>query len=115
MLLLTDDDALLDAVEARARSAAGGAAARATSRAQALASSRADPGRHRSTRRSTISNAYAPEHLILALRDAARLAAAGEAAGSVFLGDWTPEALGDYCSGTNHVLPTGGAARASAA
>src|SRR5690606_6593440 len=35
-----------------------------------------------------------------------------QAAGSVFLGDWTPEALGDYCSGTNHVLPTGGAARA---
>ena len=35
-----------------------------------------------------------------------------EAAGSVFLGDWTPEALGDYCSGTNHVLPTNGAARA---
>ncbi|MEJ7747582.1 MAG: histidinol dehydrogenase, partial [Luteimonas sp.] len=34
------------------------------------------------------------------------------AAGSVFLGDWVPEALGDYCSGTNHVLPTGGAARA---
>jgi histidinol dehydrogenase len=30
----------------------------------------------------------------------------------VFLGDWTPEALGDYCSGSNHVLPTGGAARA---
>ena len=30
----------------------------------------------------------------------------------MFLGDWTPEALGDYCSGTNHVLPTGGAARA---
>jgi histidinol dehydrogenase len=35
-----------------------------------------------------------------------------QAAGSVFLGDFTPEALGDYCSGTNHVLPTGGAARA---
>jgi histidinol dehydrogenase len=34
-----------------------------------------------------------------------------ESAGSVFLGDWAPEALGDYCSGTNHVLPTGGAAR----
>ena len=34
-----------------------------------------------------------------------------QVAGSVFLGDWAPEALGDYCSGTNHVLPTGGAAR----
>lgn len=59
-----------------------------------------------------ISNAYAPEHLILALRDAPAWLDRVEAAGSVFLGDWTPEALGDYCSGTNHVLPTGGAARA---
>jgi len=59
-----------------------------------------------------ISNAYAPEHLILALRDARPWLDRVEAAGSVFLGDWTPEALGDYCSGTNHVLPTGGAARA---
>ncbi len=58
-----------------------------------------------------ISNAYAPEHLILALRDARSWLSRVEAAGSVFLGDWAPEALGDYCSGTNHVLPTGGAAR----
>lgn len=58
-----------------------------------------------------ISNAYAPEHLILALRDARRWLPRVEAAGSIFLGDWAPEALGDYCSGTNHVLPTSGAAR----
>jgi histidinol dehydrogenase len=58
-----------------------------------------------------ISNRYAPEHLILALRDRAWLDKV-QAAGSVFLGDYTPEALGDYCSGTNHVLPTAGAARA---
>jgi histidinol dehydrogenase len=60
----------------------------------------------------TISNAYAPEHLILALRQPRDWLDRVEAAGSVFLGDWTPEALGDYCSGTNHVLPTNGAARA---
>lgn len=59
----------------------------------------------------TISNAYAPEHLILALREPRRWLSRVQAAGSVFLGDWAPEALGDYCSGTNHVLPTGGAAR----
>ena len=59
-----------------------------------------------------ISNAYAPEHLILALREPRAWLEQVEAAGSVFLGDYTPEALGDYCSGTNHVLPTGGAARA---
>lgn len=58
-----------------------------------------------------ISNEYAPEHLILALRDARAWLPRVQAAGSVFLGDWSPEALGDYCSGTNHVLPTGGAAR----
>jgi len=59
-----------------------------------------------------ISNAYAPEHLILALREPRRWLDHVETAGSVFLGDFAPEALGDYCSGTNHVLPTGGAARA---
>jgi len=59
-----------------------------------------------------ISNRYAPEHLILALRQPRDWLAQVEAAGSVFLGDYTPEALGDYCSGTNHVLPTSGAARA---
>ncbi|WP_460813020.1 histidinol dehydrogenase [Luteimonas pelagia] len=59
-----------------------------------------------------VANRYAPEHLILALRDPRAWLDRVRAAGSVFLGDWTPEALGDYCSGTNHVLPTGGAARA---
>lgn len=59
-----------------------------------------------------IANAYAPEHLILAVQEPRRWLDRVDAAGSVFLGDWTPEALGDYCSGTNHVLPTGGAARA---
>ena len=59
-----------------------------------------------------ISNTYAPEHLILALREPQAWVERVTSAGTVFLGDWTPEALGDYCSGSNHVLPTGGAARA---
>jgi histidinol dehydrogenase len=59
-----------------------------------------------------ISNRYAPEHLIVHLPDAERWVERIETAGSVFLGDWTPESLGDYCSGTNHVLPTYGHARA---
>lgn len=59
-----------------------------------------------------VSNRYAPEHLILAVREPRSWLDRVHAAGSVFLGDWTPEALGDYCSGSNHVLPTGGAARA---
>jgi histidinol dehydrogenase len=59
-----------------------------------------------------ISNDYAPEHLILALRDAEACLPKVQRAGSVFIGDHAPESLGDYCSGTNHVLPTNGAARA---
>ena len=59
-----------------------------------------------------ISNRYAPEHLILNCRMADKLADSVKAAGSVFIGPWTPESLGDYCSGTNHVLPTYGYARA---
>jgi histidinol dehydrogenase len=59
-----------------------------------------------------ISNAYAPEHLILAVRQPRALLAGVTAAGSVFLGDWSPESVGDYCSGANHVLPTYGYARA---
>lgn len=59
-----------------------------------------------------ISNRYAPEHLILQF-DAARDRLQDiRNAGSVFLGHWTPESVGDYCSGTNHVLPTYGFARA---
>jgi len=58
-----------------------------------------------------ISNAYAPEHLIINTTDAAVLAEQVENAGSVFIGPWTPESLGDYCSGPNHVLPTYGWAR----
>jgi histidinol dehydrogenase len=59
-----------------------------------------------------VSNRYAPEHLILQV--AAPRAWLGHVrnAGSVFLGAWTPETMGDYCSGTNHVLPTYGHARA---
>lgn len=58
-----------------------------------------------------VVNDYAPEHLILALREPRDWLGRVERAGSVFLGDTTPETLGDYCSGTNHVLPTAGAAR----
>lgn len=57
-------------------------------------------------------NAYAPEHLILQVADPAHWAGAVRNAGSVFLGGFTPESAGDYASGTNHTLPTGGYARA---
>jgi histidinol dehydrogenase len=59
-----------------------------------------------------VSNRYAPEHLILQLRRPRDWLPRVRNAGSVFLGAWTPETMGDYCSGTNHVLPTYGHARA---
>lgn len=59
-----------------------------------------------------VANDYAAEHLILHLRAARRWLDAIRNAGSVFLGEWSPEPMGDYCSGTNHVLPTYGYARA---
>ncbi len=59
-----------------------------------------------------VANEYAPEHLIVQVADPRAFAADIHTAGSVFLGRWTPESVGDYCSGTNHVLPTYGYARA---
>jgi histidinol dehydrogenase len=58
-----------------------------------------------------VSNRYAPEHLILQFENARESLSAIRNAGSVFVGQWTPESVGDYCSGTNHVLPTYGFAR----
>ncbi len=57
------------------------------------------------------SNRYAPEHLIINTKDSDYLAAKVTNAGSVFIGPWTPESMGDYASGTNHTLPTYGYAR----
>jgi histidinol dehydrogenase len=60
-----------------------------------------------------ISNRYGPEHLILAVAEPRKWLTQVTSAGSVFIGHLTPETIGDYCSGTNHVLPTGGHARAT--
>jgi histidinol dehydrogenase len=58
------------------------------------------------------SNSYAPEHLILATDQFEQLVPSIINAGSVFLGNFTPESAGDYASGTNHTLPTSGFAKA---
>ncbi|MWP49870.1 MULTISPECIES: histidinol dehydrogenase [unclassified Gilliamella] len=55
-----------------------------------------------------ISNRYGPEHLIIQTTNADELVEQITSAGSIFLGDWSPESAGDYASGTNHVLPTYG-------
>jgi len=58
-----------------------------------------------------VSDAWAPEHLEIQARDAAKLAARVTNAGAVFAGPYAPVSLGDYLAGSNHVLPTGGTAR----
>lgn len=60
-----------------------------------------------------VVNAYAAEHLEIQTADAAAVAARIRAAGAIFVGAWSPVSLGDYCAGSNHVLPTAGCARHS--
>ena len=110
VLLLCDDTAMIAAVQAEVEAQVAQLAREAIAR-QALGSSLLVKVAS-IAQAFEISNRYAPEHLILALREPRQWLDKVEAAGSVFLGDYTPEALGDYCSGTNHVLPTAGAARA---
>jgi histidinol dehydrogenase len=59
-----------------------------------------------------VSNRYAPEHLILQIREPRAVVPEIKNAGSIFVGPYTPETMGDYCTGANHVLPTYGFARA---
>jgi histidinol dehydrogenase len=109
-ILLSDSDTLLNTVAAQLPEMS-----RSTSRSDILATS---IGFTRIIKVESltlaleVSNEYAPEHLILNCRGAEKLADDVTSAGSVFIGPWTPESLGDYCSGTNHVLPTYGYARA---
>ena len=110
VLLLTDSPALLDAVATEV-DAQLAALPRADIARRALEASRLVLVRD-IAQAIAISDAYAPEHLILSVREPRAWLDRIGSAGSIFLGDWTPEALGDYCSGSNHVLPTGGAARA---
>jgi histidinol dehydrogenase len=109
VVLLSPSAAMLDAVaDEVARQCA--ALPRADVAGQALANSRLIQVRDLAQAVS-VSNRYAPEHLILQVDDARALLDAVTSAGSIFLGPWTPESVGDYCSGSNHVLPTYGYAR----
>ena len=106
VILLTPDSAMAQAVaDAVERQLAD--LPRAETARQALAESRLIVTRDLA-QCVAISNQYGPEHLIIQARNARELVDDITSAGSVFLGDWSPESAGDYASGTNHVLPTYG-------
>jgi len=109
VILLSPSPALLDAVEVEV-AAQCAALPRAGIAEQALSQSRLIAVSSLA-QAVEVSNRYAPEHLILQVAEPRALLDGIESAGSVFLGAWTPESVGDYCSGSNHVLPTYGYAR----
>ncbi|QCT22018.1 histidinol dehydrogenase [Jejubacter calystegiae] len=106
VILLTPDSAMAQRV-ATAVERQLAALPRAETARQALAASRLIVARSLA-QCVEISNQYGPEHLIIQTADARSLVEGITSAGSVFLGDWSPESAGDYASGTNHVLPTYG-------
>jgi histidinol dehydrogenase len=109
VILLSDSRSLLDAVALEVERQRA-SLPRASTASQALAQSRLIEVASLA-QAVEVSNRYAPEHLILQVTDPRALLDGIESAGSIFLGAWTPESVGDYCSGSNHVLPTYGYAR----
>lgn len=113
-VLITTSEALADAVDA-----ALPARVAATKHAERIAEALTGPQSGVVLVRDlddalAVSDAYAAEHLEIQTRDAAAVAARVRNAGAVFVGPYSPVSLGDYCAGSNHVLPTGGSARFSA-
>ena len=109
-LLVTADEALADAVEAEVRRRLAVAARR-----EILGRALAEHGRIVLVANTAAGiefvNGYGPEHLSVEVEDLEGAVAAIRNAGSIFVGRWSPESAGDYASGANHVLPTGGLAR----
>ncbi len=110
-ILVTPDEAFADAVEARVRARLASALRR-----DVLARALADHGRivlvEDVAAGVAFVNGYGPEHLSVEVSDAEAAVAEVRNAGSIFVGRWSPESAGDYATGANHVLPTGGLARA---
>ncbi|MFK2904695.1 histidinol dehydrogenase [Dyella ginsengisoli] len=109
VVLLSPSAALLDAVAAEVQRQVA-TLPRSETAFKALAQSRLIAV-DSLTQAVEVSNRYAPEHLIIQTAEPRALLDGIESAGSIFLGSWTPESVGDYCSGSNHVLPTYGYAR----
>jgi len=110
VLLLTDSLQFADAVRAEIAAQLESLSRRSIAR-ESIANSRIIVTDDLATA-TEISNAYAPEHLLLQVDNPRSILPDIRNAGSIFLGRWSPESVGDYCSGTNHVLPTYGHARA---
>jgi histidinol dehydrogenase len=109
-LLITTDETLADNTDEELRTQV--AAARHRERVeQALSGQSACVLVDSDDAALAVSDAWAPEHLEIQARDAAKLAARVTNAGAVFAGPYAPVSLGDYLAGSNHVLPTGGTAR----
>jgi histidinol dehydrogenase len=109
-LLITTDAALADKVDAELTGQVAGARHRERVQA-ALTGQSACVLVDGEDAALAVSDAWAPEHLEIQARDAAKLAARVTNAGAVFAGPYSPVSLGDYLAGSNHVLPTGGTAR----
>jgi histidinol dehydrogenase len=111
-ILITDSAALIDAVAAAVAEQLGGLPRRAIAR-ESLEANGALVLAADLSQAVEIANRLAPEHLGLHVSDPERLLPAVRHAGAIFLGHWSPEAVGDYVAGPNHVLPTAGTARFS--
>ena len=113
-VLVTDSEALADAVLELVPGPGGGdQALRPDHRRRSTAPSPASSWSTTSTPGLRVVDAYAAEHLEIQTRDARAVAERVRNAGAIFVGAWSPVSLGDYCAGSNHVLPTGGCARHS--
>ncbi len=111
-VLITDSPALIDGVAAAVEQQLAGLPRREIARASLLANG-AFVLAAGTDQAVEIANALAPEHLELQVADPERLLPAVRHAGAIFLGRYTPEVVGDYVAGPNHVLPTAGTARFS--
>ena len=111
-ILLSPDEAYLDAVAASIGKLIGGMPRRKVIEASLKA--RGALILTRSLEEAcAVANRIAPEHLELAVQDPEKILPKVRTAGAIFLGQWSSEAIGDYCAGPNHVLPTAGTARFS--
>ena len=111
-ILLSPDKAYLDAVAASIGKLIGGMPRRKVIEASLKA--RGALILTRSLEEAcAVANRIAPEHLELAVQDPEKILPKVRSAGAIFLGQWSSEAIGDYCAGPNHVLPTAGTARFS--